>query len=154
MCFNTFLLLAFGLKSTAKPGGAMLPLAPPLLPRSKTRGALLPLAPPHWRPCNNRFETDLRLFLNLYWEFVLTSRRMDSGGNNIITYNGGQGRLLQQKWCAALVKIRCDIKQSKNLLNLRKILFSLRKVFVWLYNFSITEKQRLCILYNEYGRIE
>ena len=46
MCFNTFLLHAFDLKSTAKPGGAMLPLAPPLLPRSKTRGALLPLAPP------------------------------------------------------------------------------------------------------------
>ena len=25
MCFNTFLLLAFDLKSIAKPGGAMLP---------------------------------------------------------------------------------------------------------------------------------
>ena len=29
MCFNTFLLFAFGLKSSAKPGGTMLPLAPP-----------------------------------------------------------------------------------------------------------------------------
>ena len=28
MCFNTFILLAFGLKSTVKPGGAMLPLSP------------------------------------------------------------------------------------------------------------------------------
>ena len=46
MCFNTFLLLAFGLKSTAKPGGAMLPLALPLLPRSKTWGALLPPCSP------------------------------------------------------------------------------------------------------------
>ena len=42
MYFNTFLLLAFGLKSTAKPGGAMLPLAPPLLPHSKTRGSIAP----------------------------------------------------------------------------------------------------------------
>ena len=46
MCFNTFLLLAFGLKSTAKPGGAMLPLAPPLLPRSKTRGSTAPPCSP------------------------------------------------------------------------------------------------------------
>ena len=52
MCFNTFLLLAFDLKSTAKPEGAMLPLAPPLLPHSKTRGALLPLAPPTGVPAN------------------------------------------------------------------------------------------------------
>ena len=53
MYFNTFLLLAFDLKSTAKPGGAMLPLAPPLLPRSKTRGCTAPpCSPPHWRPCN------------------------------------------------------------------------------------------------------
>ena len=42
MCFNTFILLAFGLKSTVNPGGAMLPLAPPLLPAAKPGGALLP----------------------------------------------------------------------------------------------------------------
>ena len=30
MCFNTFLLLAFDLKSTAKPGGALLPLCSPV----------------------------------------------------------------------------------------------------------------------------
>ena len=48
--FNTFLLLAFGLKSTAKPGGAMLPLLPLCSPAAKPEGALLPLAPPHWRP--------------------------------------------------------------------------------------------------------
>ena len=53
MYFNTFLLLAFGLKSTAKPGGAMLPLAPPLLPRNKTRGCTAPPCSPHWRPCFN-----------------------------------------------------------------------------------------------------
>ena len=52
MCFNTFILLAFGLNSTVKPGGAMLPFAPPLLPAAKPGGALLPLAPLHWRPCN------------------------------------------------------------------------------------------------------
>ena len=46
MYFNTFLLLAFGLKSTAKPGGAMLPLAPPLLPRNKTRGCTAPSCSP------------------------------------------------------------------------------------------------------------
>ena len=46
MYFNTFLLLAFGLKSTAKPGGAMLPLAPPLLPRNKTRGCTAPPCSP------------------------------------------------------------------------------------------------------------
>ena len=51
MCFNTFILLAFGLNSTVKPGGAMLPFAPPLLPAAKPGGALLPLAPLHWRPC-------------------------------------------------------------------------------------------------------
>ena len=51
MYFNTLFLLAFGLKSTAKPGGAMLPLAPTLLPAAKPGGALLPLAPLHWRPC-------------------------------------------------------------------------------------------------------
>ena len=50
MCFNTFILLAFGLNSTVKPGGAMLPFAPPLLPAAKPGGALLPLAPLHWRP--------------------------------------------------------------------------------------------------------
>ena len=43
MCFNTSILLAFGLNSTVKPGGAMLPAAKP-------GGALLPLAPLHWRP--------------------------------------------------------------------------------------------------------
>ena len=48
MCFNTFILLAFGLKSTVKPGGAMLPLCSPA---AKPGGALLPLAPLHWRPC-------------------------------------------------------------------------------------------------------
>ena len=42
MCFNTFILLAFGLKSTVKPGGAMLPL----LPHSKTRGSTAPHCPP------------------------------------------------------------------------------------------------------------
>ena len=52
MCFNTFILLAFSLNSTVKPGGAMLPFAPPLLPAAKPGGALLPLAPLHWRPCN------------------------------------------------------------------------------------------------------
>ena len=46
MYFNTFLLLAFGLKSTAKPGGAMLPLAPTLLPRSKTWGSTAPPCSP------------------------------------------------------------------------------------------------------------
>ena len=51
MCFNTFILLAFGLNSTVKPGGAMLPFAPPLLPAAKPGGPLLPLAPLHWRPC-------------------------------------------------------------------------------------------------------
>ena len=40
MCFNTFILLAFGLKSTVKSGGVMLPLAPSLLPRNKTRGSM------------------------------------------------------------------------------------------------------------------
>ena len=53
MCFNTFLLLAFVVKSSEKPGGAMLPLALPLLPHSKTRGSTAPPCspPPHWRPC-------------------------------------------------------------------------------------------------------
>ena len=46
MCFNTFLLLAFGLKFAAKPGGAMQPLAPPLLPRSKTWGSTAPPCSP------------------------------------------------------------------------------------------------------------
>ena len=46
MCFNTLILLAFGLKSTVKAGGAMLPLAPPLLPRSKTRGSTAPPCSP------------------------------------------------------------------------------------------------------------
>ena len=42
MCFNTFILLAFGLKSTVKPGGAMLPLAPPQQNQGEHCSPLLP----------------------------------------------------------------------------------------------------------------
>ena len=57
MCFNTFILLAFGLNSTVKPGGAMLPLLPFCSPAANTGGALLPLAPPTGVPdiCNPLF---------------------------------------------------------------------------------------------------
>ena len=57
MCFNTFLLLAFDLKSIAKPGGAMLPLCSPA---TKPGGALLPLAPPTGVPAGKPLELRIR----------------------------------------------------------------------------------------------
>ena len=46
MCFYAHNLACISIESTAKPGGAMLPLAPPLLPHSKTRGCTAPPCSP------------------------------------------------------------------------------------------------------------
>ena len=46
MCFYAHNLARISIESMAKPGGAMLPLAPPLLPHSKTRGCTAPPCSP------------------------------------------------------------------------------------------------------------
>ena len=46
MCFYAHNLARISIESTAKPGGAMLPLAPPPLPHSKTRGCTAPPCSP------------------------------------------------------------------------------------------------------------
>ena len=46
LCFYTHYLARISIESMAKPGGAMLPLAPPPLPHSKTRGCTAPPCSP------------------------------------------------------------------------------------------------------------